>query len=152
MAVTTAEFSTELWTAGGKNVAIVVPAEVVEGFERGKRVPVTVTIDSGHSYPNTTAFMGGQYLISFNAETWAATGRGAGDTVTVRLDLDDAPRTVSAPAALADKFTADLATAWGKLSPSNQKRLAQSIDTAKAEDTRARRVEKALEELRTKIN
>ena len=95
-------FRTELWAAGGKNVAIVVPADVVAAFERGKRVPVVVTIDGGHRYRNTIASMGGRFLISFNAATRAATGRGAGDEVEVRLDVDDAPRTVEVPAELAD--------------------------------------------------
>ncbi|MDN5726104.1 MAG: YdeI/OmpD-associated family protein [Propionibacteriales bacterium] len=151
MAATTAEFTTELWGSGGNNVGIVVPPEVVDSFDRGKRVPVVVTIDGGYSYRTTTAFMGGQHLISFNAETRAATGRGAGDTVAVRLDLDDAPRTVDPPESLAAELTPELADAWAKLSPSNQKRLALSIDSAKAEDTRTRRVTKAIEELRTKI-
>ena len=60
-------FRTELWAAGGNNVAIVVPADVVAAFERGKRVPVVVTIDGGYQYRNTIASMGGQLLISFNA-------------------------------------------------------------------------------------
>ncbi len=111
-------FRTELWAAGGKNVAIVVPADVLARFERGKRVPVVVTIDGGHQFRNTIASMGGRFLISFNAATRAATGRGAGDAVEVRLDVDDGPRTVEVPAELAAALDADPAAkaAWDKLS------------------------------------
>src|SRR6185503_12199461 len=97
MAATTQTFRTELWAAGGKNVAIVVPDEVVAAFGRGKRVPVVVTIDGSYQYRNTIASMGGQYLLSFNAATRAATGRDAGDEVEVRLDVDDQPRLVEVP-------------------------------------------------------
>ncbi|GAB2476943.1 hypothetical protein GCM10027063_17480 [Promicromonospora xylanilytica] len=145
-------FRTTLWPGGGNNVGIVVPEEVVRSFERGKRVPVTVTIDGGYTYRNTITSMGGQYLISFNSETRAATGRGAGDEVEVTLELDDAPRTVEVPDALAQVLATDTAAAeaWGQLSYSKQKAHAQSIDGAKTEETRARRLDKVLAELRGK--
>ena len=95
-------FQTTLWSGGGNNVGIVVPEEVVQSFGRGKRVPVVVTIDGGFSYRNTIASMGGRYLISFSSDIRAATGRGAGDEVEVTLEIDDAPRTVDVPSALAD--------------------------------------------------
>jgi hypothetical protein len=151
MAETSQTFRTTLWAAGGKNVGIVVPAAVVEAFGRGKRVPVVVTIDDGYQYRNTIASMGGQFLISFNAETRAQTGRGAGDEVEVRLDVDDAPRVVDVPAELAVELRRDAAAkaAWDKLSFSHQRAHAESITGAKAEATRARRVAKVLEALRS---
>ena len=134
----------------GNNVGIVVPAEIVESFGVGKRVPVVVTIDGGYSYRSTISSMGGRFLISFNAETRAATGRGGGDEVEVTLDLDAASRAVDPPAELAAAFAAEpaLAAAWERLAPSHQKEHARAIAEAKGEDTRARRVEKALEKLR----
>lgn len=81
-------FRTVLEATGGNNVGIVVPEEVLLGFERGKRVPVVVTIDDGYSYRTTTGVMGGRYLVSFNAETRKRTGRGAGDEVQVELVVD----------------------------------------------------------------
>ena len=150
MAAISQTFRTTLWAAGGKNVAIVVPAEVVEAFGRGKRVPVVVTIDGGYQYRNTIASMGGQFLISFNAETRKQTGNGAGDEVEVRLDVDDAPRVVEVPAELAAAFKGDKTAkaAWGQLSFSHQRAHAESITGAKAEATRAKRVAKVLAALR----
>ena len=150
MAETSQTFRTTLWAAGGKNVGIVVPPDVVAAFERGKRVPVVVTIDGGYQYRNTIASMGGQFLISFNAETRKQTGRGAGDEVEVRLDVDDAPRVVEVPPELAAAFEGDEAAkaAWEQLSFSHQRAHAESITTAKAEATRAKRVAKVLDALR----
>jgi hypothetical protein len=150
MAPTSQTFRTALWTAGGNNVGIVVPEKVVLGFERGKRVPVVVTIDGGYQYRNTIATMGGQYLISFNAATRAATGLGAGDEVEVRLDVDDAPRVVEVPDDLAPELAGDKVAkaAWHALSYSRQRAHAESITGAKAEATRAKRVANVLADLR----
>ena len=136
----------------GNNVGIVVPEEIVLGFGVGKRVPVVVTIDGGYSYRNTISSMGGKYLISFNAETRAATGLGGGDEVDVGLEHDTAPRTVEMPAELAAAVAGDAAAlaAWQKLPPSQQKEWARTIADAKTDDTRERRVAKAAEALRSR--
>ena len=151
MAETSQKFRTTLWSSGGNNVGIVVPEEVVTAFGRGKRVPVVVTIDAGHQYRSTIASMGGKFLISFNAATRKITGRGAGDEVEVRLDVDDAPRTVEVPEDLAAELAGDdtAKAAWDGLSFSKQRTHAESITGAKAADTRARRVAKVLDALRT---
>ena len=60
MAETSQTFRTVLFSAGGNNVGIVVPDDVVAAFGRGKRVPVVVTIDGGYQYRNTVASMGGR--------------------------------------------------------------------------------------------
>jgi len=81
-------FRTVLEATGGNNVGIVVPEEVVLSFDRGKRVPVVVTVDGGCTYRTTIGVMGGRYLVSFNAQTRKSTGRGAGDEVEVELVVD----------------------------------------------------------------
>lgn len=150
MAETTQTFRTTLWAGRGNNVGIVVPPEVVAAFDRGKRVPVVVTIDGDYQYRNTITSMGGQFLISFNAETRKATGRGADDEVEVRLDVDDAPRTIEVPEDLAAELARDdpARAAWDTLSYSKQRGHAESITGAKAAETRARRVAKVLVALR----
>lgn len=144
------EFITVLSATGGNNVGIVVPDDVVAGFGRGKRVPVLVTIDGGYSYRNTISSMRGQFLISFNAETRAATGKGAGDEISVKLELDEEPRTVEIPEPLAVLLSAEpqLLEAWNKLSYSKQRGHEEPIVAARGEDTRTRRVEKAIKALR----
>jgi hypothetical protein len=144
-------FRTTLAQAGN-NVGIVVPEEIVLGFGVGKRVPVIVTIDGGYSYRNTISSMGGRFLISFNAETRAATGLGGGDEVDVTLEHDTAPRTVEMPAELATAVAGDATAvaAWEKLAPSQQKEWARTIADAKTDDTRERRVAKAVDALRAR--
>ncbi len=150
MAETSQTFQTTLVPGGGNNVGIDVPEDVVLAFERGKRVPVVVTIDGDYQYRNTITSMGGRFLISFNSETRAATGRGAGDRVEVRLDVDDAPRTVVVPEELAAELAGDDAAraTWEQLSYSRKRGHVESITGAKTEATRIRRVAKVLEALR----
>lgn len=81
-------FRTVLEGTGGNNVGIVVPEDIILGFDRGKRVPVIVTIDGDYTYKTTVGVMGGRYLVSFNAETRKNTGRGAGDEIEVELVAD----------------------------------------------------------------
>lgn len=142
-------FRTTLWPGGGNNVGIVVPEDVVLGFDHGKRVPVVVTIDGGYSYRSTITSMGGQYLISFNAQTRKATGRGAGDEVEVTLEFDDKPRTVELPEMLAAALADDpeAARAWAALSYSKQRQHAEPIAAAKTDETRQRRLTKTLDDL-----
>lgn len=143
-------FRTTLWTPDGKNAGIVVPEEVVLSFGKGKRVPVKVTIDGDYTYRNTITSMGGQFLISFNSQTRAATGRGAGDEVEVTLELDDAPRVFEPHPLLAEALAADpaAAEAWGKLSYSKQRAHGEPIAAAKTEETRQRRLAKTMAALR----
>jgi hypothetical protein len=139
---TASTFRTTLWASGGNNVGIVVPEDVVRGFGRGTRVPVVVTIDGGHTYRTTIASMGSRFLVTFNAATRTATGRGAGDEVEVRLEVDDAPRTVAVPPVLAEAFAAHpaAADAWAALSYSRQRAHAESVAGARTPETAARRV------------
>jgi hypothetical protein len=147
---TVQSFRTVLEATGGNNVGIVVPDEVVAAFGRGKRVPVTVTIDGGYTYDGSIASMGGHFLVSFNAATRAATDRGAGDEVEVRLEVVDAPRQVEVPDALREALASDpaVSAAWTSLSPSAQKAHALAVASAKTEETRQRRVAKVLDSLR----
>lgn len=144
MAETSQTFRTVL-EAQGNNVGIVVPDEVVAAFDRGKRVPVVVTIDGGFQYRSTTASMGGRFLIPLSAARRAEAGVGGGDEVEVRLDVDDAPRVIEVPDDLAAALAAaGVREAWDALSFSQQRAHAESVTGAKKPETRARRVEKVV--------
>ena len=120
---------------------IEVPPEVVESFNAGKRVPVVVTIGD-YSYRSTVAPYRGPYMISISAENRAGAGVSHGDTITVTLEHDTAPRTVEVPADLQAALDASPAAqaAWSALSYSAQNAHALAITGAKAAETRSRRV------------
>jgi len=138
-------FTWTLESQGGNNTGFVVPDDVVLGFGRGRRVPITVQLGD-YRYRTTIVSMGGRFLFGVNAEQRAATGLKAGDVVEVTIDVDDAPREVEVPPALQAALDADpvAAGAWDRLSYTNRKEHARSIAEAKTDETRDRRLAKTL--------
>jgi hypothetical protein len=142
-------FTATIELGGRTATGIPVPEDVVLGLGRGKRVPVTVTI-GGHTYRSTIAPYSGLYMLPLSAEHREAAGVMAGQDVEVDVEVDDAPREVEVPEDLGAALAADEAAraAFGKLSYSNKRRIVMSVEGAKAAETRARRIDKALAELR----
>jgi len=142
-------FRTTLVLGGKTATGVQVPDEVVTALGAGKRPPVRVTIN-GHSYPSTVASMGGVFMLPVSAENRAAAGIAAGDEVDVDIELDTEPRQVQVPADFAEALAADTPAGqrFAGLSYSHQRRWVLSIEGAKAADTRKRRIDKAIAELR----
>ena len=94
--------------------------------------------------------MRGEPKIPVSADIRAAAGIAAGDSITVELERDDAPRTVDVPAELADALRGDPAASvrFAALSYSNQRRHVLSITGARTTETRTRRIQRVLDELR----
>jgi len=134
----------------GNNVGIVVPDEIVAELGAGRRPLVKVTIDGRYSFVYTIAVMGGRNMIGFSAAHRAASGFRGGDEVEVVLELETAPREVEIPPQLAAALAADpvAAAAFDKLSFTFRKEHARAISEAKADETRQRRLDKILAELR----
>jgi len=144
------EFTTTLLLGGKTATGIRVPDEAVAALGGGKRIPVSVTIN-GTRYASTIATMRGEPMIPVSADIRAAAGIAAGDSITVELQRDDATRTVDLPAELADALRADPAASvrFAALSYSNQRRHVLSITGARTAETRTRRIQRVLDELRT---
>jgi hypothetical protein len=134
---------------GKTATGIVVPEEMVTALAAGKRPKVQATIN-GYTYRSSVASMGGRFLLPVSAEIRAAAGVAAGDEVDVGLEVDLEVRQVTVPPELAAALDADerARSRFDGLSNSAQLRYVLSVDGAKTEDTRLRRIAKALEELR----
>jgi hypothetical protein len=134
---------------GGKTATgIPVPDDVVTALGSTKRPAVSVTV-GGYTYRTTVAPMGGRYFVPLSAENRTSAGVAAGDDVDVSIALDTAPRTVDVPTDLAKALAQNNAVkaAFDKLSYSNQRRLVLSVEGAKTDETRQRRIAKAIDEL-----
>lgn len=131
---------------GGKTATgIEVPITVVEGLGAGKRPPVRITI-KGHTYRSTVASMGGRSMVGVSAENREAAGVAGGDTVDVDIELDTAPRDVTVPPDLAKALKKDpkATKTFEGLSYSNRRWHVQSIEGAKTDETRQRRIAKSV--------
>jgi Domain of unknown function (DUF1905)/Bacteriocin-protection, YdeI or OmpD-Associated len=143
------KFRTRIEQSGKTATGIRVPDEVVEGLGAGKRPPVSVTLN-GYTYRSTVAVMGGAYMVGLSAENRAAAGASGGDEVDVEIALDTAPREVAVPVDLAAALDAEPAAraTFDRLSNSNKGWHVSSIEGAKSEETRQRRVAKSVEALK----
>lgn len=139
------KFKTTLRVATGMDaMGIEVPPAIVEGFGQGKRPKVFVTL-KGYTYRSTVSVMGGKFMLPLAKVHREAAGVTGGDKVDVTLELDTAPREVEVPKDLAAALKkAGARAAFDKLAFTHRKEHVRTIEEAKAAETRARRIEKAV--------
>lgn len=140
----TVEFDTTL-TATGANTGIVVPDALIEQLGAGRRPAVVVNVN-GYEYRNTVGVMGGRHMISVSAAIRKETGLAAGDAIHVVLTVAEGPREVVVPEDFARALAAEpeAEAFFGKLSNSLQRYHVDNVNGAKTEETRQRRVSKAV--------
>jgi bifunctional DNA-binding transcriptional regulator/antitoxin component of YhaV-PrlF toxin-antitoxin module len=132
-------------TATGNNTGIVVPDEVVERLGAGRRPPVLVNVN-GYDYRSTVGIVDGKHMVSISAAIRKETGLKGGDPVTVTLRVATSPREIEVPADLAAALASDGAANefFATLSNSLQRFHVDNINGAKTEETRQRRIAKAI--------
>ena len=134
---------------GSGGAYVEVPAEVLERLGGGGRIPVRATFD-GIAYRGSIASMGGCKALGILKQIRTDLGKGPGDPVLVTVSRDDAERTIEVPADLAAALTeAGLREAFDRLSFSHRREHVNAITEAKKPETRARRITKALDLLRS---
>jgi hypothetical protein len=143
------KFPVTLQLAGKTATGFEVPAEIVSALGAGKRPPVKVTIGK-HTYRSTIAPMGGVFMIGVSAENRQAAGVAAGDRVEVGLELDTEPRAVTVPADFAAALNREPAAKqrFESLSYSHKREHVMAVEGAKTDETRQRRISKAITILR----
>ena len=143
------KFRTTILQGGKTTTGIHVPDEVVGALGAGKRPPVRVTLN-GYTYRSTIAVMDGRFMVGVSADVRAASGVSGGDTLDVEIELDDQPRVLAIPQDLQAALDAEPSAkaAFEKLSHSNKRRHVDPLASAKAPETRARRIAKSVAELK----
>ena len=138
------EFDTTV-TATGNNTGVVVPDDLIQRLGAGWRPAVVVSIN-GYEYRSTVGVMGGRHMVGISAAIRTATGLKGGDAIHVVLTVAETPREVELPDDFAAALSADpdAAAFFAKLSNSLQRYHVDNVNAAKTDDTRARRIEKAV--------
>ena len=120
-----------------------VPLDVPAVFGQA-RAPVRVTVN-GHTIRTRVAKYGGKYYVGFNREVREAAGIHDGDTLTLELERDDAPREVEVPADFAKALEdGGVREDFDALSFTHRKEYVRWIEEAKRDATRQRRLEQAV--------
>ena len=139
---------------GGTTAAVIVPFDIKQVWGKG-RVPVKGTINGGPQFRTTVVKMKGDYFFCVNQQMRAdAGGVGAGDRVTVVIEPDTTPRTVTVPPDLkkALKANAKASATWDRYAYTHRKEFAKWLEDARKPETRARRLDKTIEMLETGRN
>src|ERR1700674_2619999 len=134
---------------GGGGCLVPVPREVAAKLGL-KGMPKIAAVIAGRSYRGSLMPMGdGTYCLGVLKSIQDAAGVGFGDSITVELELDTAPRVVEPPSDLAHLLATDkkMAASWDKLSFTNKKEMALSLEGAKKPETRERRLAAAIAKL-----
>jgi hypothetical protein len=141
-------FSATLVTRGPAAAVVLDDDQVAVVGEGAKRFPVRATVN-GYVWRTTITRMRGDFLLGLSRAVREAAGVDAGDTVEVELELDTAPREVDVPEALSEALAGDpiAAAAFAGLAFTHRKEYARWIDEAKRDETRLRRIARALEML-----
>ena len=145
-------FRTTLRGEPGKgDIALIeVPGDVRAVF--GKARPRVRATLGKYTFRTTIAVYGGKSYVGVRKSHRDAGKLAPGQSVGVVLELDDEPRTVTPPKELAAALKKDARAraAWDALSFTHKREHAEAIAGAKKPETRARRVEKALEMLKAR--
>jgi hypothetical protein len=138
-------------TSTGGGAAAKIPDELVQPLGGLKQMRMNATLNGIAFKTSTMPYRGGFYVGVHKAVREQA-GVGFGDEVELELTRDESPRTFE----MAPELEAALATDSGlrarfdALSYTNRKEMSESIRTAVKPETKASRLEKALETLRRK--
>ena len=140
------QFKVKLFGAsrGGEVAGMNIPFDVKEVWGKA-RVLVAGTIN-GFKFRSTVCRMAGEYFMCVNRQMREGGKCGVGDTVTVVMEPDTAPRTIEAPPDLKKALKTNKAAqdAWDRYAYTHRKEFAQWITEAKKPETRARRLEKSV--------
>jgi len=128
------------------------PYNVEEEFGTRGRVPVKATFD-GVPYSGSLVKYGApQHMLGILKSVREQIGKGPGDTVEVMIEKDETERTVEIPAEFQKLLRKEkLLPVFEKLSYSHKREYCRWLTEAKREETRANRIVKALELLRSGV-
>ena len=142
-------FDAEILSHEGGGAYVEFPRDVEALYGVKGRVPVRVTFD-GQAYRGSMVRMGTPcHILLILKEIREKLGKGPGDRVRVRVVLDTAPRIVELAADVEAAFKkAGVLDRYRALSFPHQREWARYVDEARPAETRARRIAKAVGELR----
>ena len=133
----------------GPGTYVAVPPQVKDALGLKGRPKIQAVI-AGHPYRGSLMpTRDGAFVLGVLKAIQQAEGLKRGDTITVELELDNAPRVIEPPPDLAAALGRDqqAAMAWQNLSYTNRREIARSLEEAKKPETRERRLASVLSRL-----
>lgn len=141
-------FTTKIEAANGGGAYVLFPYDVQKEFGTQGKIPIKATFN-GVPYTGTMIRYGHpQHMLPILKAIREQLGKGPGDKIEVVVWKDDSARTLEVPAPFLSRLRrAGLLASFEKLSYTHRKEYCRWITEAKKEETRARRLDKAIEML-----
>ncbi len=131
----------------GNHAALEIPDEVLKALGTNKRAPLKVTIN-GYAFQTTATGVDGKCMIPFAMKDRDGSKTKADDEIQVTVELDSGRREVDMHPELVQALKkAKLFEAFEALTYSKRKEFARQVNEARTDETRERRIQKALESL-----
>ena len=148
----TYKFKARIEAASGGGACVFFPYDVEKEFGTKGRVPVKATFD-GVPYSGSMVKYGApQHMLGILKSIREHLGKGPGDMIDVTIEKDESERTVEVPAEFEKLLKKEKVwPAFDKLSYSHKKEYIRWISGAKREETRANRLAKSVEMLRSGV-
>ena len=139
-------FEAEIQAGTGGGAYVVFPYDAQKQFGTNGKVPVKATIDGVPDDGGLFRMGMPHHMLAVHKAVRRQIGKGPGDVVAVVLWKDDAPREVAVPPELQARMKkAGVVAFFESLSFTHRKEYSRWIAEAKKDETRARRLDRAIE-------
>ena len=150
--MTTYRFKARIESASGGGAFVYFPYDVEKEFGTRGRVPVKVTFDGVPYTGSLVKYEAPQHVVGLLKKIREQIGKRPGEMVDVTLENDDSERTVEVPAEFERVLKHEQSwAAFNKLSYTHKREYVRWITEAKREETRAARISKAIEKIRSGV-
>ena len=146
------KFKAKIQPGIGGGAAVVFPYDVEQEFGTNAKIPVKSTLD-GVPYVGSLMKCGeASHMLGVLKSIRQQIGKGPGDTIEVVVWKDEEERTVETPADFERLMKKEgLIDYFEKLSYTHRKEYCRWITEARKEETRSKRMEKAIEMLKDRV-
>jgi hypothetical protein len=146
------KFKSKIEAGDGGGAYVLFPYDTEQEFATKGKVPVKATFDGVPYTGSLFKYSNPQHMLGVLKAIRKQTGKGPGDTIEVVVWRDEEVRTIEVPAqfkALMKKK--ELLSSFENLSYSHRKEYCRWITEAKKEETRLKRLDKAIERLEKRV-
>ncbi len=146
------KFKAQLQAGRGGGAYVFFPYDVEKEFGTKGKVPVQATFDGVPYKGSLFKYSYSQHVLGILKSIREQIGKQPGDTVDLAIWKDEELRTVEIPADFRNRLKKEsLLPIFEKLSYTHRKEYCRWITEARKEETRLRRLEKAVEMLRNGV-
>lgn len=143
------KFKTKIEAGHGGGAYVLFPYDAEVEFDTKGRVPVKATFDGVPSTGSLTRYGHPLHMLGMLKAIREQTGKGPGDIIEVVVWKDDEVRNVEAPTQFENLMKKEgLLPVFKKLSYTHRKEYCRWITETKKQETRLKRLKKAIEMLR----